>query len=61
MSDKKTVKREYNGCEVTITFNGGNEKVMEEVKRILLDSYYERVKYTPNITMSSNKSIPDAS
>lgn len=48
MSDNKIVK-EYNGCEVTITFGGRNETAMEEAKRLIIESYFERIKYVPNI------------
>lgn len=41
--ENKIIVKEYNGCEVTITFGGRNDKAMEEAKRLILESYYERI------------------
>ena len=60
MSDKKIVK-EYNGCEVTITFGGRNETAMEEAKRLILESYFERIKYVPEIEETVSEDTPLAS
>ena len=60
MSDKKIVK-EYNGCEVTITFGGRNETDMEEAKRLILESYFERIKYVPEIEETVSEDTPLAS
>lgn len=60
MSDKKIVK-EYNGCEVTITFGGRNETAMEEAKRLILESYIDRIKYGPNIEEIVTEDTPLAS
>lgn len=60
MSDKKIVK-EYNGCEVTITFGGRNETAMEEAKRLIIESYFERIKYVPNIEEFVSEDTPLAS
>lgn len=60
MSDKKIVK-EYNGCEVTITFGGRNETAMEEAKRLIIESYFERIKYVPNIEEIVSEDTPLAS
>ena len=48
MSDKKIVK-EYNGCEVTITFGGRNDSAMDEAKRLIIESYFDRIKFVPEI------------
>ncbi len=60
MSDKKIVK-EYNGCEVTITFGGRNDSAMEEAKRLILESYFERIKYVPRIEETVSEDISLAS
>lgn len=60
MSDNKIVK-EYNGCEVTITFGGRNETAMEEAKRLIIESYFERIKYVPNIEEFVSEDTPLAS
>lgn len=60
MSDKKIVK-EYNGCEVTITFGGRNDSAVEEAKRLILESYFERIKYVPEIEESVSEDTPLAS
>lgn len=60
MSDNKIVK-EYNGCEVTITFGGRNETAMEEAKRLILESYFERIKYVPEIEEIVSEDTPLAS
>ena len=60
MSDKKIVK-EYNGCEVTITFGGRNDSAMEEAKRLILESYFERIKYVPEIEEIVSEDISLAS
>ncbi len=60
MSDNKIVK-EYNGCEVTITFGGRNETAMEEAKRLIIESYFERIKYVPNIEEIVSEDTPLAS
>lgn len=60
MSDNKIVK-EYNGCEVTITFGGRNETAMEEAKRLILESYFERIKYVPEIEETVSEDTPLAS
>ena len=60
MSDKKIVK-EYNGCEVTITFGGRNDSAVEEAKRLIIESYFERIKYVPNIEEIVSEDISLAS
>lgn len=60
MSDNKIVK-EYNGCEVTITFGVRNETAMEEAKRLIIESYFERIKYVPNIEEIVSEDTPLAS
>lgn len=60
MSDNKIVK-EYNGCEVTITFGGRNDNAMEEAKRLILESYFERIKYVPEIEDFESEDTPLAS
>lgn len=60
MSDKKIVK-EYNGCEVTITFGGRNDSAVEEAKRLIIESYFERIKYVPNIEEIVSEDTPLAS
>jgi|GEM_PF-1811557 hypothetical protein len=60
MSDKKIVK-EYNGCEVTITFGGRNDSAVEEAKRLILESYFERIKYVPRIEETVSEDISLAS
>ena len=60
MSDKKIVK-EYNGCEVTISFGGRNDSAMEEAKRLILESYFERIKYVPEIEETVSEDTPLAS
>ena len=60
MSDKKIVK-EYNGCEVTITFGGRNDSAVEEAKRLILESYFERIKYVPRIEETVSEDISFAS
>lgn len=60
MSDKKIVK-EYNGCEVTISFGGRNDSAMEEAKRLILESYFERIKYVPEIEEIVSEDISLAS
>ena len=60
MSDNKIVK-EYNGCEVTISFGGRNETAMEEAKRLILESYFERIKYVPEIEEIVSEDISLAS
>lgn len=60
MSNNKIVK-EYNGCEVTITFGGRNETAMEEAKRLIIESYFERIKYVPNIEEIVSEDTPLAS
>ena len=60
MSDKIIVK-EYNGCEVTIIFGGRNDSAMEEAKRLILESYFERIKYVPEIEETVSEDTPLAS
>ena len=60
MSDKKIVK-EYNGCEVTISFGGRNDSAIEEAKRLILESYFERIKYVPEIEETVSEDTPLAS
>lgn len=60
MSDKKIVK-EYNGCEITISFGGRNDSAMEEAKRLILESYFERIKYVPEIEETVSENTPLAS
>lgn len=60
MSDNKIVK-EYNGCEVTISFGGRNDSAMEEAKRLILESYFERIKYVPEIEDFESEDTPLAS
>lgn len=60
MSDKKIVK-EYNGCEVIITFGGRNDNAMDEAKRLILESYFERIKYVPEIEETVSEDTPLAS
>lgn len=60
MSGKKIVK-EYNGCEVTITFGGRNDSAVEEAKRLILESYFERIKYVPEIEEIVSEDTPLAS
>lgn len=60
MSDKKIVK-EYNGCKVTITFGGRNDSAVEEAKRLILESYFERIKYVPRIEETVSEDISLAS
>lgn len=60
MSGKKIVK-EYNGCEVTISFGGRNDSAMEEAKRLILESYFERIKYVPRIEETVSEDISLAS
>ena len=60
MSDKIIVK-EYNGCEVTITFGGRNDSAMEEAKRLIIESYFERIKYVPKIEEIVSEDTPLAS
>lgn len=60
MSDKKIVK-EYNGCKVTITFGGRNDSAMEEAKRLIIESYFERIKYVPEIEEIESEDTPLAS
>ena len=54
------IEKIYNGCEVTITFCGKNNKAMEEAKRLILESYYERINYAPKVTLSGFEDIPKA-
>ena len=60
MSNNKIVK-EYNGCEVTITFGGRNDSAVEEAKRLILESYFERIKYVPEIEEIVSEDTPLAS
>lgn len=60
MSDNKIVK-EYNGCEVTISFGGRNDSAMEEAKRLIIESYFERIKYVPEIEEIVSEDTPLAS
>ncbi len=60
MSNNKIVK-EYNGCEVTITFGGRNDSAMEEAKRLIIESYFERIKYVPRIEETVSEDISLAS
>lgn len=56
----KVIVRKYNGCEVTITFVGRNDKAMEEAKRLILESYYERINCNSEITLSCAEDISKA-
>ena len=60
MSNNKIVK-EYKGCEVTITFGGRNDSAMEEAKRLIIESYFERIKYVPRIEETVSEDISLAS
>ena len=61
MNGKKKIVKEYNGCEVTITFGGRNDSAMEEAKRLILESYFERIKYVPEIEEIVSEDTPLAS
>ena len=61
MDNKKKIVKEYNGCEVTITFGGRNDSAMEEAKRLILESYIDRIKYVPNIEEIVTEDTPLAS
>ena len=61
MNGKKKIVKEYNGCEVTITFGGRNETAMEEAKRLIIESYFERIKYVPEIEEIVSEDTPFAS
>lgn len=55
--ENKIIVKEYNGCKVTITFGGRNDKAIEEAKRLILESYYERINCNSEITLSCAESI----
>ena len=61
MNGKKKIVKEYNGCEVTITFGGRNDSAMEEAKRLILESYFERIKNVPEIEEIVSEDTPLAS
>ena len=61
MNGKKKIVKEYNGCEVTISFGGRNDSAMEEAKRLILESYFERIKYVPEIKEIVSEDTPLAS
>ena len=61
MNGKKKIVKEYNGCEVTITFCGRNDSAMEEAKRLILESYFERIKNVPEIEEIVSEDTPLAS
>lgn len=61
MDGKKKIVKEYNGCEVTITFGGRNDSAIEEAKRLILESYFERIKYVPEIEEIESEDTPLAS
>lgn len=61
MNRKKKIVKEYHGCEVTITFGGRNDSAMEEAKRLILESYFERIKYVPEIEEIVSEDTPLAS
>ena len=61
MNGKKKIVKEYNGCEVIITFGGRNETAMEEAKRLIIESYFERIKYVPEIEEIVSENTPLAS
>ena len=46
MDNKKKIVKTYNGCEVTITFAGKNDKALDEAKRLIIESYIDRIKNT---------------
>ena len=43
MADQKIIKQ-YNGCEVTITFKGHNADFRENVLWLMTENYIDRVK-----------------
>lgn len=61
MDGEKKIVKEYNGCEVTITFGGRNDSAMEEAKRLIIESYFERIKYVPEIEETVSEDTPLAS
>ena len=61
MDGENKIVKEYNGCEVTITFGGRNETAMEEAKRLIIESYFERIKYVPEIEEIVSEDTPLAS
>ena len=61
MDGEKKIVKEYNGCEVTITFGGRNETAMEEAKRLILESYFDRIKFVPEIEDFESEDTPLAS
>lgn len=61
MDRKKKIVKTYNGCEVTITFAGKNDKALDEAKRLILESYFERIKYVPKIEEIVSEDTPLAS
>ena len=61
MDGEKKIFKEYNGCQVTITFGGRNDSAMEEAKRLIIESYFERIKYVPEIEETVSEDTPLAS
>lgn len=61
MDGEKKIVKEYNGCEVTITFGGRNDSAIDEAKRLILESYIDRIKYVPNIEEIVTEDTPLAS
>ena len=46
---------------MTITFAGKNDKALDEAKRLILESYIDRIKYVPNIEEIVSEDTPLAS
>lgn len=61
MDNKKKIVKTYNGCEVTITFAGKNDKALDEAKRLILESYFDRIKFVPEIEDFESEDTPLAS
>lgn len=61
MDREKKIVKTYNGCKVTITFGGRNDSAIDEAKRLIIESFFERIKFVPEIEDFESEDNPLAS
>ena len=58
MNDIKQVVIERADCKITVTFSEGGEDVIRDVKRMLIDSFNQRIQEEKNNDKKSKLPIP---
>ena len=59
MNDIKQVVIERADCKITVTFSEGGEDVIQDVKRMLIDSFNQRIQEEKNNDKKSELPIQD--